>query len=304
MRQLTAIMFTDLVGFTSLMQEDEERAKAVIDRHREVLQRCVGRYGGRTLQFYGDGTLSVFPSAVNAAGAAVAARIQGLGVAGSVLLSAKVHDELKNHAEIRARPLGEFDLKNVKQPLAILAVVAEGLTVPRPEEMPSAQETRRKSVAVLPFVNRSSDPENEFFSDGITEDVINVLTRIDAIVKALRVHLGQLGQDPRTRVTSGESRDGKAYTEYLRGLHHFNRWTPEGARESIRSFEGAFELDEEWGAPLAMKAGALIFLGAIGHQPAADVYPEAEASGQSEHWTKRSRSSRPLTTWIPFPSRS
>ena len=397
MRQLTAIMFTDLVGFTSLMQEDEERAKAVIDRHREVLQRCVGRYGGRTLQFYGDGTLSVFPSAVNAAGAAVAiqreltaepsiplrigihtgdivhdengvygdgvnvaARIQGLGVAGSVLLSAKVHDELKNHAQIRARPLGEFDLKNVRQPLAILAIVAEGLTVPGLKDMPSAQETRRRSVAVLPFVNRSSDPENEFFSDGITEDVINVLTRIDglkvtartssfafkgrnedvrkvgrklgvstvlegsvrkvagrvrvgaqlidthsgyhlfsevydrsledifqvqddisnAIVEALRVHLGQLGQDPRTRVTSGEPRDGKAYTEYLRGLHHFNRWTPEGARESIRSFEGAFELDEEWGAPLAMKAGALIFLGAIGHQPAADVYPEAEAASR------------------------
>ena len=397
MRQLTAIMFTDLVGFTSLMQEDEERAKAVIDRHREVLQRYVGEHSGRILQFYGDGTLSVFPSAVNAAGAAVAiqrefnaepliplrigihtgdivhddngvygdgvnvaARIQGLGVAGSVLLSAKVHDELKNHPKIRTRPLGEFDLKNVKQPLAILAIVAEGLTVPGLKDMPSAAETRRRSVAVLPFVNMSRHPGNEFFSDGISEDVINVLTRIDglkvtartssfafkgrnedvrqigrelgvstvlegsvrrvagrvrvgaqlidthsgyhlfsevyersledifqvqddisnAIVEALRVHLGQLGQGTQTRMTPGESRDGEAYTEYLRGLHHCNRWTPEGVRESIGSFERAFELAGEWGAPLAMKAGALVFLGAIGYQPAGQVYPQVEAAAR------------------------
>ncbi len=396
MRQLTAIMFTDLVGFTSLMQDDEEEARSVVDRHRKVLRQWVGTHGGRILQFYGDGTLSVFPSAVSAVEAAVevqkelttqpaiplrigihtgdivhdddgvygdgvnvAARIQGLGIAGSVLVSAKVYDELKNHARIKARHLGEFDLKNVKQPLSILAVVVDGLTVPALEDMPGRAESQRKSVAVLPFVNMSSDPENEFFSDGITEDVINVLTRIDglkvtartssfafkgrnedvrqigrelgvstvlegsvrraagrvrvaaqlvetrtgyhlfsdvydrslenifqvqddissAIVEALRVHLGQLGQRMRPR-GSGESGDAEAYTEYLRGLHHFNRWTPKDARASIGSFERAFELDSGWGAPLAMKAGALIFLGAVGHRPGKDVYPEAEAAAR------------------------
>ena len=54
------------------MQDDEGRAKTVIDRHRKVIGRWVDEHGGRTLQFYGDGTLSVFPSAVNAAEGAVA----------------------------------------------------------------------------------------------------------------------------------------------------------------------------------------------------------------------------------------
>jgi len=72
MRQLSAIMFTDLVGFTALMQEDEARARAAVTRHRSVLNRLVPDHGGDTLQFYGDGTLSVFPSAIRAVESAVA----------------------------------------------------------------------------------------------------------------------------------------------------------------------------------------------------------------------------------------
>ena len=72
MRQLTAIMFTDIVGFTSLMQEDEARAKAVVLRHRESVTRSVEAHQGELLQFYGDGTLSVFKSAVQAVECAIA----------------------------------------------------------------------------------------------------------------------------------------------------------------------------------------------------------------------------------------
>src|SRR5687768_17196500 len=65
-RQLTAIMFTDMAGYTAMMQEDEERAKQSRDRLREVLGDSIDRHGGRVLQHYGDGSLSVFVSAIAA----------------------------------------------------------------------------------------------------------------------------------------------------------------------------------------------------------------------------------------------
>jgi adenylate cyclase len=397
MRQLTAIMFTDLVGFSALMQEDEDHATATVRRHREVLDRHVRSHEGRILQFYGDGTLCVFPSAVNAVesaieiqrelradpviplrigihtgdiihdengvygdGVNVAARIQGLGIGGSVLLSAKVADEVKNHPGIRTRKLGAFDLKNLKQPLEVLAVDAPGLAVPAPVDMPTAADTRRHSVAVLPFVSMSSDPDNEYFSDGITEDVINVLTRVDglkvtartssfafkgqnidvrdigqklgvgtvlegsvrragervrvtaqlidtqtgyhlfskvfdrsledvfrvqddistAIVEELEVHLGQLRQGQPAREVHGEECNCDAYTEYLRGLHQFNRWTPDGVGNSIAFFDRAANLDVAWAEPLANKAGALVFLAAIGYRAASETYPQAEEAAR------------------------
>ncbi len=70
-RQLAAIMFTDMVGYTAMMQADEKMAKTNRDRHREVLERIIAAHYGLILQYYGDGTLSVFGSAVEAAEAAV-----------------------------------------------------------------------------------------------------------------------------------------------------------------------------------------------------------------------------------------
>ena len=66
MRRLSAIMFTDMVGYTALMQEDEVRATTLRDRHRAVLREGIETHEGEIVQFYGDGTLSVFPSAVQA----------------------------------------------------------------------------------------------------------------------------------------------------------------------------------------------------------------------------------------------
>ena len=218
-RQLTAIMFTDMVGYTALMQEDERRAAADRDRQRAVLQRTIQSKGGRILQYYGDGTMSVFQSAVSAVeagvavqealrsgappiplrigihtgdvvhddngvfgdGVNVASRIEGLGVPGSVLISEKVYDEVKNQPGIRTRGLGSFNLKNVKRPIRVYAIANAGLEIPPEAAVREDREARAKSIAVLPFVNMSSDPENEFFSDGITEEIINALTRVNGL---------------------------------------------------------------------------------------------------------------------------
>lgn len=217
-RKLTAIMFTDMVGYTALMQEDERRAKVQRDRQRAVLESVVARHGGEILQFYGDGTLSVFDSAVESVRAAieiqaavmedpavpmriglhlgdvvhdehgvlgdgvnVAARVQALAAPGSVLVTAKIGDELRNHPDLKLVTLGQAKLKNVAVPVEVLAVEAEDLFVPDPGALAAVRPVTRQSVAVLPFANMSSDPENEFFADGITEEIINALTRVDGL---------------------------------------------------------------------------------------------------------------------------
>ena len=215
-RRLSVIMFTDMVGYTALMQEDESSATTLRDRHRTVLREGIEAHQGEIVQFYGDGTLSVFPSAVQAVDAAVdiqrrfrldptipvriglhigdivhdqdgvhgdgvnvVARVQGLAVPGSVLISGGVYEELRNHPRLPTRALGDFELKNVQRPLSIHAVAASALAVPSPADLSASGDRTQKSIAVLPFISMSSDLENEYFTDGITEEILNTLVKFD-----------------------------------------------------------------------------------------------------------------------------
>ena len=116
---------------------------------------------------------------VHGDGVNVAARVQGLAVPGSVLISGGVYAELKNHPRLPTRALGDFELKNVQTPLAIHAVAASALAVPSPADLSAGGNRAKKSIAVLPFVSMSSDVENEYFTDGITEEILNTLVRFD-----------------------------------------------------------------------------------------------------------------------------
>jgi len=222
-RLLAAIMFTDMVGYTALMQEDEQKAKHNRDRHRNILQESIKKHQGKTLQYYGDGTLSIFNSSIEAVDCAiqiqqelqtepniplrigihtgdivyddegiygdsvnVASRIEGLAVAGSVLISEKVFDDIKNHHLFATLNLGAFDLKNVKKPLEIYAISNKGLVVPTQTKIKNKHRDKEKSLAILPFVNISSDPENELFCDGISEAIINTLTHIEDLYVTAR----------------------------------------------------------------------------------------------------------------------
>ena len=165
-RKLAAVMFTDIAGYTSLVQSDEADALDKVNTHRDVLQEYSTLYNGEIISFYGDGSLSTYGSAIDAVNCAikiqqayqnkgvpvrigihlgdivykqdsvfgdgvnVASRIQSEGVPGSVLISSKLQAEIENHKEISTRPLGTFRLKNVKRPVRIYAVAGHGLNVP------------------------------------------------------------------------------------------------------------------------------------------------------------------------------
>src|SRR5688572_30535767 len=218
MRQLAAILFADMTGYTALMQDNEHLARQKRTRFKEVLEAAVANHDGKILQNYGDGSLSIFNSAINSVNCAIsiqqqlqlepkvelrigihtgdvameegsvfgdgvnlASRIESMAVPGGIFISEKVYDEIRNHEHIKTRDLGFVELKNVKQAIHLFAIANNGIVVPSRDELKGKTKQPANRLAVLPFVNMSADPENEYFSDGITEELLNALTKVDGL---------------------------------------------------------------------------------------------------------------------------
>ncbi len=167
-RRLAAIMFTDIVGYSAMMQKDEAITNRLRKRHREVFNRLTKKYDGEILQYYGDGTLSIFYSTAAAVecavdiqrelkqdpkvplrigvhtgditfseedvygdGVNIASRIESLCVPGGIFVSGKVYDDIKNHHSLRAKSVGAYGLKNIQDNIAIYAITNPGITVPK-----------------------------------------------------------------------------------------------------------------------------------------------------------------------------
>ncbi|MCB0839187.1 MAG: hypothetical protein KDD99_21090, partial [Bacteroidetes bacterium] len=171
-RRLAAIMFTDIVGYTAIMQSDEAKALEIRSRHREVFEEFHQKHNGTILQYYGDGTLSIFDSAIEAAtcaiamqlafqqepkvplrigihtgdilfskeealgdGVNVASRIESMAVQGSVMVSDTVKEYLKNQPDIPLKSMGSYQFKNVERKMEVFAIDREGLNIPDPNEL-------------------------------------------------------------------------------------------------------------------------------------------------------------------------
>lgn len=159
-------MFADITGYNAMVQQSEAVALANVDIHRKALQKYTEAYNGQVITFYGNGSLSTYPSAIDAIkcalkmqeayrehdipvriglhlgdivyrgdsvygdGVNVASRVQTQGVAGSILISGKLQQEIGNHPEIQTKALGSYKLKNVKYPTELYALTNSGLVVP------------------------------------------------------------------------------------------------------------------------------------------------------------------------------
>jgi TolB-like protein/class 3 adenylate cyclase/Flp pilus assembly protein TadD len=262
-RQLAAIMFTDIVGYTEMMQRDEHKSVAIIKHYNAVLDKWVSHFNGRVVNYYGDGSLCIFNSATDAVNSAVeiqkefrlepkvplriglhigevifedekalgdgvnvASRIQSLGQENSILISAEIHDKIKNNASINTKSLGHFDFKHVYKPMEVFALANDGLLVPDRKKLTGKLATKNKrrrnliivyaiiiilgvayfnlkfllsakttdtekSIAVLPFTDMSQNKDQAFFSDGLTEDIITQLAKINAFKVTSRTSVMQ-----------------------------------------------------------------------------------------------------------------
>lgn len=272
-RRLAAIMFADIAGYTAMMQADEADGLRRLRHFRAILEESVGNHQGKVLQHYGDGSLVLFDSAVEAVASAkeiqlsllkepkvplrigihigdivvdgddiygdgvnLASRVEALGTPGSILITERVIHDLRNHPQFRPVSLGKFEFKNVTDPMEVFALADTGIVVPRQEELavrpkvrPSYQKLRggrrpsgfwmgavlalvlllaataayfwwkpggsapagpaeipEKSIAVLPFRDLSPGGGQQYFGDGIAEDILNALAQVKALKVAGR----------------------------------------------------------------------------------------------------------------------
>ena len=258
-RQLAAIMFTDIAGYTAMMEADEQKTVAVIKHYNAALENLVKQNAGQVLNYYGDGSLCIFHSATDAAncslalqeelkkapvvplriglhigevffedtkalgdGVNIASRVQSLGQANTILVSAEFYDKIKNNSTFKSVSLGNFNFKNVTHPLQVFALTNPGLSVPHRKSMEgklapkrtfkkvvlvslllivfvaagfyyknlipnkSASRPKDKSIAVLPFTDMSPAKDQEYFSDGLSEELITALAKISDLKVAGR----------------------------------------------------------------------------------------------------------------------
>ena len=211
-RRLTAVLAADVAGYTRLMEEDTDGTVAAWqDAREDVIKPCVADHSGKMVKLTGDGFLVEFSTvqdAVNCAiamqqslasstldfrmginlgdivddgedihgeGVNVAARLEGLAEPGSIVISGSVHEQVKNRIKATYKDMGLQEVKNVSDPVQAFALHIE-TTADVGGGVATA--TDKPSIAVLPFDNLSGDPEQEYFSDGITEDIITAISRI------------------------------------------------------------------------------------------------------------------------------
>lgn len=264
--QLAAIMLTDIVGYSVLIEEDKKKSSKVIEHYYAVLNKLVSIHRGKVLNDYGNGSLCIFSSATEAVncsldlqkelqsepiihlriglhigeiileedkvlgnGVDIASNIQSLGQANTILLSKELFDKIKNHPEFRAVSLGNFNFNKINEPIEVFALTNQGLDVPKnqtPTGKPknissfirnsspqkssplvkkfvfasmailllaislfwlinifnsSSVSEKGNSIAVLYFDNMSGDPNQEYFCDGITEEIIARLSLISGL---------------------------------------------------------------------------------------------------------------------------
>lgn len=211
-------MFTDVVGYTSMSSRDEATALELLGRYRTLLRSVFPKYEGRVVKTMGDGFLIEFASAVEAVNCAVeiqeamgrlnstllkdnkimvrvgihvgdvvhsgddvlgdavnvASRVEPLAEPGGICVTRQVVDQVEGKVKWQLSSIGTRELRNLPNPVEVFAVQ----TGPAERREGRERTPQRNRVAILPFSNLSPDPNDRYFADGITEELISTVSRI------------------------------------------------------------------------------------------------------------------------------
>jgi adenylate cyclase len=212
-------MFTDMVGYTALGQKNESLSLALVEEQRKVIRPILARHNGREVKTMGDAFLVEFPNTVDAVRCAydiqrairefnlslerdkrihlrigvhvgevvesqgdisgdavnVASRIEPLAEDGGVCVTGHVYDFVRGKVDLPLVSMGPKALKNVVTPVDVYKMVMPW----EHAQEESVQELDSKTVAVLPFASMSPDPNNEYFADGLREELIDRLCQVN-----------------------------------------------------------------------------------------------------------------------------
>ena len=213
-RRLAAILVADVVGYSKLIGSDEAGTLAQLEALRtEIIEPNIVKHAGRLFKSVGDGFLIEFASAVQAVSCAkamqeandlrrlplrigihvgdvvvqgddlmgdgvnVAARVEGIADPGGIAITRAVHEQVRDKLDLGFVDKGEIELKNIQRPVQVFVmggakVDSQVTALPLPD---------KPSIAVLPFQNMSGDPEQEYFTDGMVEEIITALSRFKSL---------------------------------------------------------------------------------------------------------------------------
>ena len=237
-RRLAAILVADVVGYSKLIGSDEAGTLAQLGALRaEIIEPQIAKHAGRLFKSVGDGFFIEFASAVQAVtcakaiqeandlgrlplrigihvgdvvvqgddlmgdGVNVAARIEGIAEPGGIAITRAVHEQVRDKLDFGFMDKGEIELKNIHRAVQVFViggakVSGQATALPLPD---------KPSIAVLPFQNMSGDPEQEYFVDGLVEDIITALSRFRSLfVIARNSSFAYKGKSPDVRQVGRE----------------------------------------------------------------------------------------------------
>jgi adenylate cyclase len=204
-----------------------DAVRAAVETQRAVTEHNSGLPEDKRIRFrvgINLGDVVIDGDDIHGDGVNVAARLEGLAEAGGICISGSVHDQVRDRLDLAFEDMGEQTVKNIARPIRVwrwLEAARAGSTMARSEPLSLPD---KPSIAVLPFTNMSGDPEQEYFADGITQDIVTALSKIaELLVIFVDAMVSHSITNPKTlEVATGL------------GVSHFLKWSVRKAGNRVR----------------------------------------------------------------------